>query len=50
MAAGPCDPVVESWIPAPVFLVLSLVVLYWIIRLGVRHGIRDAERHRSDGR
>jgi uncharacterized membrane protein len=27
--------------------VVALFVLYWIIRLAVRHGIEDARRHRK---
>ena len=27
--------------------VVGLMILYWIIRLAVRHGVKDAQRHRS---
>ena len=27
---------------------LVLYVLYWVIRLGVRHGVHDATKDRSD--
>ncbi|MER7888674.1 hypothetical protein ABTX15_02485 [Micromonospora sp. NPDC094482] len=29
--------------------IVALVVLYLVIRLAVRHGIRDADRRRADG-
>lgn len=30
-----------------VFLAIALYVAYWVLRLGVRHGIQDVERGRS---
>jgi hypothetical protein len=27
-------------------LLIPLVVVYWVIRLAVRHGTRDSNRHR----
>jgi hypothetical protein len=29
-----------------VFALLPLLVIYWVIRLAVRHGIRDSRRNR----
>lgn len=31
-----------------VFPLLGLVLLYWVVRLAVRHGIRDAGLRRPD--
>ncbi len=28
------------------FLLIPLLVLYWVIRLAVRHGMRDSKRQR----
>jgi hypothetical protein len=30
----------------PVLLAIGLFILYWVIRLAVRHGIRDADHQR----
>jgi len=34
---------------AVLFYALSLFVLYWVIRLAVRHAIQDADKRRSRG-
>jgi hypothetical protein len=42
-----------SLLVLPVLLAIGLFILYWVIRLAVRHGIRDADqqrgKRRSDG-
>jgi hypothetical protein len=47
------EAAVFSVLVLPVLLALGLFILYWVIRLAVRHGIRDADhqrwRRRSDG-
>jgi hypothetical protein len=30
----------------PLFYIVGLVILYWVIRLAVRHAIQDADTHR----
>ena len=30
----------------PADILIPLVVVYWVIRLAVRHGNRDSKRHR----
>lgn len=42
--------IMEQLIAVPLFTLLSLVVLYWVIRLAVRDAIRDADRRRPQGR
>ncbi|MFE9689848.1 hypothetical protein [Micromonospora sp. NPDC005806] len=37
----------EASIAAVLFYVLILLVLYWVIRLAVRHAIQDADKRRS---
>jgi hypothetical protein len=32
-----------------VALVVGLLILYWVIRLAVRHGIEDARKHSQAG-
>ncbi|MFG2169137.1 hypothetical protein [Micromonospora chersina] len=37
----------EASIAAVLLYVLGLLVLYWVIRLAVRHAIHDADQRRS---
>jgi hypothetical protein len=37
----------EAPIAVVLFPALSLLVLYWVIRLAVRHAIQDADKRRS---
>ncbi len=36
----------EATILFPVFWALGLFILYWVVRMAVRHGIRDADHQR----
>jgi len=36
--------VVNATIVQIIFIVLSFYVLYWVVRLGVRHAMEDARR------
>ncbi|MEU8262672.1 hypothetical protein AB0C02_18835 [Micromonospora sp. NPDC048999] len=39
----------DQSVAAVLLYVLSLFVLYWVIRLAVRHAIRDGDKRRSRG-
>lgn len=41
--------IMEQSIAVVLFYALSLFVLYWVIRLAVRHAIQDADKRRSRG-
>ncbi|MCW3844548.1 hypothetical protein ONA70_31160 [Micromonospora yasonensis] len=39
----------DALLAAVPFYALSLFVLYWVIRLAVRHAIQDADKRRRGG-
>ena len=41
--------IAESSVAVVLFYALSLFVLYWVIRLAVRHAIQDIDKRRSRG-
>ncbi|GAA4421373.1 hypothetical protein GCM10023169_14250 [Georgenia halophila] len=48
-APNPLEPSSYDWLSTLVLvavLLVGILLAYWIIRLAVRHGIRDADRRR----